>query len=261
MTPATAPPACAHALYRCVVMHARPQAPRYRFNYQLFYLLLDIDALDTADRTMRWFSHNRFNLVSFRDCDHGHGTPGQLRNWAQAALLRGGISDEAGRIRLLTLPRLFGFAFNPVSFWFCDDAQGRPLAVIAEVNNTFGERHAYVLASDHGHAAYSQQGRKDKIFHVSPFQPLSGEYRFCVEAPALHLRIRIELYRDRVLALDTSLSGNQAPLNDITLLRQAARAPLMTLKVVAAIHWQALKIWIRGSRYYPKPAPPPDEIS
>ncbi|MDR3417653.1 MAG: DUF1365 domain-containing protein [Nevskia sp.] len=256
MTP-TPDTAC---LYACRVMHRRRVAPLYRFVYRVFYLLLDIDRIGEAGRGVRFFSRNRFNLLAFHDRDHGDGG-GDLRGWAERVLAGGGIDLAGGRIRLLTLPRLLGHAFNPISLWYCEHRDGTLRAVIAEVNNTFGERHCYLLGADGAPMAYETRHEKDKCFHVSPFFGASGRYRFTFGEPRERVRVAIHETRDGLPLLDATVAGERLPLRDGAILKLAARMPLMTLKVVAGIHWEALKIWIRGGRFHRKPEPPALEIT
>jgi DUF1365 family protein len=229
--------------------------------YRLFYVLLDIDRLAPLDRALRFFSHNRFNLVAFHDRDYGDGRIGGLRAWVERALVSRGIDLAGGRVRVLTLPRVLGFGFNPISLYYCEHADGTLRAVIAEVRNTFGERHCYLL-SDGGAAMRPDAGHdKDKCFHVSPFFDLSGRYRFRLSPPGRSVRAWIREFRDDAPALDATLAGERRALTDRALLGQVTRMPWMTLKVVFAIHWEALKIWLRGARYVPKPPPPVHELS
>lgn len=258
----------AGCLYRATLMHRRRVAPLYRFVYRIFYLLLDIDRIDELARGLRWFSRNRFNLLSLRDADYGRGETGGdgggLRRWAVGVLAGGGIDIAGGRIRLLTLPRVLGHAFNPISLWYCEHADGRLMAVIAEVRNTFGEKHAYLLpapASPDAGTAYPLVQHKDKGFHVSPFFDLVGRYRFELERPGERLRVVIHETREGLPIFDATLAGERARLGDREIVLQVLRMPWMTLKVVLGIHWQALKIWRRGARYHAKPAPPQNEIS
>lgn len=251
----------AAALYPARVMHRRLIAPFYRFVYRVFYLLLDIDRIDEAARSLRLFSHNRFNLLSFHDRDHGAQRPGQLRQWAERLLAQNGVSLDGGRIRLLCMPRLLGYAFNPISLWYCEHRDGTLRAVIAEVRNTFGERHCYLLASDGRPLPYEQAQDKDKCFHVSPFLDRIGRYRFTLGRPGERLRVLIHETREGVPILDAALAAERLPLTDAKLLGQVLRMPLMTLKVVAAIHWEALKIWLRGAKFHPKPAPPTETVT
>lgn len=250
----------AAVLYPSRVMHRRLVAPLYRFVYKVFYVLWDLDRLDEAVAGTRLVSRNRFNVLSFRDRDHGDGkTP--LRAWAETLLQQAGVSLDGGRIRLLAFPRLFGFAFNPISLWYCEHRDGSLRAVIAEVRNTFGEKHCYLLASGGEPLPYQQPLDKDKCFHVSPFFDLVGRYRFTLEEPGERLRVLIHETRDGVPILDATLAGERRPLSDAAVLRQVLAMPLMTLKVVAGIHWEALKIWLRGARFHPKPALPEHDAS
>ena len=248
-------------LYAARVMHRRLVAPLYRFVYRVFYLLLDIDRIDEAARSLWLLSHNRWNLLSVYDRDYGAQKPGALRKWAEAQLRAEGIDLAGGRIRLLCMPRLFGYAFNPISLWYCEHADGSLRAVIAEVRNTFGERHCYLLASGGASLSYEQVYEKEKCFHVSPFFDLSGRYRFVLGAPAERLRMEIHESREGVPILNATLTGERRPLTDGAILRQVLAMPLMTFKVVAAIHWQALKIWLRGATFHAKPAPPLKNLS
>lgn len=242
-------------------MHRRLVAPLYHFVYRLFYVLLDIDRVGELAGRLRFFSHNRFNLVSFHDRDHGDGQAGGIRRWVEGVLTAHGIPIESGRIRLLCLPRLLGFAFNPISLYYCEHRDGSLRAVIAAVRNTFGERHNYLLASNGAPLPYNQTHEKEKRFHVSPFFDLVGHYRFTLSEPGERLRVLIHETRDGVPILDATLAGERRELSDAALLGQVLRMPWMTLKVVAGIHWEALKIWLRGARYVPKPPPPAQDVS
>ena len=254
------PDAAGH-LYTAQVMHRRLVAPLYRFVYRVFYLLLDIDRIDEAARGLRLFSHNRWNLLAFHDRDHGAHEPGALRSWAEGILLAADIDLAGGRIRLLCMPRLLGYAFNPISLWYCEHADGRLRAVIAEVRNTFGEKHCYLLASGGAPMPYSKPYETEKCFHVSPFFDLVGRYRFTLSEPAQQLRVLIHETRDGVPILDANLACKRRTLSDGNVLKQVLMMPLMTFKVVAGIHWEALKIWLRGGRFHGKPAPPKLEVT
>lgn len=246
----------AGSLYPSRVMHRRLVAPLYRFVYRLFYLLLDVDRIGELDRTLRLFSHNRFNLVSFHDRDHGGGEPGGLRAWAERMLAAEGVRLDGGRIRLLCLPRLLGFAFNPIAVWYCEHRDGSLCAVIVEVRNTFGERHSYLIASGGRPLTYEGPHEKEKCFHVSPFMDLAGGYSFRFSEPGETVRVLIHETRAGAPLLDATLAGERAALTDGRLLAQVAAMPWMTLKVVVGIHWEALKLWLRGARFHRKPEPP-----
>lgn len=247
-------------LYPSTVMHRRLIAPLYRFTYRIFYLLLDIDRIGELDRSLRFFSHNRFNLVSFHDRDFGDGAR-SLRAWVEGQLAAEGIRLDGGRIRLLCLPRILGFAFNPIALWFCEHRDGSLRAILAEVRNTFGEKHGYLLASAGRPITYEGPHEKEKCFHVSPFLDLVGRYRFSFTAPADSLRVLIHETREGAPLMDATLHGRREPLSDARLLARVLAMPWMTLKVVAGIHWEALKLWLRGARFHKKPEPPALEMT
>lgn len=248
----------AAALYPARVMHRRLIAPYYRFVYRVFYLLVDVDRLHELAH-LKFFSHNRFNLLSLRDADHGDVAG--LRAWAERMLETGGISLHGGRIRLLVMPRVLGMAFNPISLWYCEHRDGRLLAVIAQVRNTFGESHSYLLASKPGPPPYEQVYEKNKCFHVSPFFDLVGRYQFRFSEPGENLRVLIHETREGVPVLDATLAGERQALSDGNILKQVLALPLQMLKVVAGIHWEALKLWLRGAKFHAKPAPPKEQIT
>ncbi|HZP13250.1 MAG TPA: DUF1365 domain-containing protein [Nevskiaceae bacterium] len=246
------------ALYSARVMHRRLIAPLYRFVYRVFYVLVDVDHVDALARRLRFFSHNRFNLFCLHDRDYTDA--GSLRAFAESQ-----VGGKLGRIRLLTMPRVLGFAFNPLSMWYCEDRDGRVRAVIADVRNTFGERHCYLLepvteGNPRG-TTFGAPVEKDKCFHVSPFFDLVGRYRFDLAEPGEELRVAIHETREGVPILDATLSGERRGLTDGEILRQVLWMPWMTLKVVAAIHWEALKLWLRGARFHGKPAPPAQQTT
>ncbi|HUS25147.1 MAG TPA: DUF1365 domain-containing protein [Candidatus Binatia bacterium] len=248
----------AGALYATTVMHRRRVAPLYTFDYRLQYLLLDLDRLPELHAQRRWFSRGRFNLVSFHERDHGDGS-GDLRGWVTRLLAARGVAAPA-RIRLLALPRVLGFAFNPISLYWCEDAGGALRAAIAEVNNTFGERHSYVLHAD-GAPIGEGALAVDKRLHVSPFFPVEGRYAFRLAAPGERVRVFIEQQLHGRRVLEACLHGERRPLTDRALLGLVLGLPLQALKVLTAIHWQALKIWLRGATFHSKPVPPATEFS
>lgn len=243
-------------LYVVRVSHRRRIAPLYRFVYRLFYVLVDVDRIGEAACRTRLFSHNRFNVLALHDRDHGDGSGTPVREWAERLLLERGVDLAGGRIRLLCIPRVLGFAFNPISLWYCEHADGDLRAVIAEVRNTFGEKHCYVLACDGAPMAYGQPWDKEKRFHVSPFLELSGRYRFVMSRPEESLRVVIHETRNGDPILDATLAGERRDLRDGTIVSLLLRMPATAIKVVAAIHWEALKIWLRGARFHRKPVPP-----
>jgi len=256
-------------LYRCHVMHRRPGAPRYRFVYRSFYLLLDIDALDDACSASPLLSRNRFNLLSFHDADHGSHDGRSLRRWLNALLAEHGIALDGGRVRLLAMPRVLGYGFHPISVFYCEHADSSLRAIVVEVHNTFGEHHFYVLHEHGAPMVWGSERRKDKHFHVSPFFDRSGGYRFHITEPDDRLGVGIRLYDHdpeadmdgESLRIATTLTGDRRALTTREILRAALAVPLMTFKVTAAIHWQAFKLWLRGAGYRPKPDPEQDNVS
>jgi uncharacterized protein len=234
-------------IYEGEVMHCRLRPRRHRFVYRVFSLLLDIDALDRLDRRLRLFSYNRFNLFSFHDRDHGARDGSPLRPWIEARLATQGIELGGGRIFVHALPRLLGYVFNPLSVFWCYGADGALRAVLYEVKNTFGGQHCYVLPVAQGHAPgqpIHQRAAKD--FFVSPFIGMAAEYRFNIRDPEDRLAILIRETVPEGDLLIATHTGRRRALRDRGLARAFALFPLVTLKVIAAIHWEALKLWAKG---------------
>lgn len=244
-------------LYNCRLMHRRPGPPRYRFTYRSFYLLLDIDAIDAACAATPLLSRNRFNVLSFYDADHGGHDGSNLRAWIDNILAERGIHLTGGRIRLLAMPRVLGYGFNPISVFYCEHAGGELRAIVAEVHNTFGEHHFYVLHDDGKPLAWGTTLDKHKQFHVSPFLRRQGAYRFRFTEPGERLAIGIRLFDtegdNAGLRITTALTGDCIEISTRNVLKLCVRMPVMPLKVVAAIYWQAFKLSIRGARFHRKP--------
>jgi DUF1365 family protein len=249
------------SLYRAEVMHQRFEGMSYRFRYRVFSILLDVDAIDAAAVSTRLFSRNRWNLFSFYDRDHLAAGESDLRSWAERVLAQQGIDGSGLIMRLLCFPRILGFVFNPLSLWYCETRDGSPRAVIAEVRNTFGERHCYVLRPQNGVTDWPLCDSHDKQFHVSPFIGMHARYEFRLSRPQQHLAVAIREYADDQLLLIATQAGDRVPFTSWRLLLEALRVPFQTFKVVGAIHWQALKIWLRGGRFHRKPEAPLEEVS
>ena len=239
-------------LYTGGVMHRRLDRIGYRFGYRVFSLLLDLEELPRL--RLRLFSHNRFNLFSLHDRDHGGRDGGPLRPWLESLLRKRGVELDGGRVLLLCFPRVLGYVFNPMSVWYCHHRDGSLRAIVCEVRNTFGEMHHYVLAPPGGgpmdwRATY----HAEKVFHVSPFLGPEAEYRFRFDAPGPSLRVKVDEWSGGRCIFEAAMRGVHAPLTDGGLLRVFWRIPLMPIKVMAAIHWQALKIWLRGASFHRMP--------
>jgi len=226
------------------VMHRRLRPVVNAFVYPVFYIQLPLRDLDSA--ICPFFAIDRSNLLSFWQKDHGPRDGSPLLPWITARLRERGLPDD-GEIILQTFPRLFGYVFNPVSFWYCHDRAGALIAVLAEVNNTFGGTHAYLLHNPGGAPLRDgQELRADKAFHVSPFNEIVGGYRFRfhLDRPAQLARIDYDDADGELLL--TAISGKQQRWGSGALLGAVLRMPLMTAGVMLRIHWQALKLWLKG---------------
>jgi DUF1365 family protein len=241
------------ALYFGEVMHARLKPKPHRFSYRVMNLLIDLGRLDDADRMSPLFAVNRRGLYSFHEKDHGPRDGSSLRDYALGCADKHGIDLGGGRVLLLCYPRLLGFTFNPLSVYFCYRADGELALLIYEVRNTFGEIHPYVLPVRPGEmTAAGLRQEQDKRFYVSPFVEMATRYRFRITPPDDGVRLRIlETDCDGPL-LSATFSGRRRALTTLGLLRSFVALPLVTLKIVAAIHWEALRLWLKGVRLVPR---------
>jgi DUF1365 family protein len=246
------------ALYQGVVVHQRFKPTGHRLRYRIVSLLVDLDELGALSKRFRLLSIDRFNLFSIRQSDFGAGTTTGLRDWVAAQCAAAGILVD-GAIRLLAMPRVLGHAFNPLSVFFCYRADGGLAATLYQVNNTFGERHSYLIPAPSGTRMIRQSCRK--VFYVSPFMPMEMEYRFRVVPPARRVSVVIDGLGGQGRLITASLSGRRAELSDGALLRAFLGAPALGLKVVGGIHWEALKLWRKKVGLHTKPAPPADPIT
>ena len=239
-------------------MHRRLRPRIHHFRYRAFWFLLDLDELDRLSSQLRWFSHNRSNLFSLHDRDHGDGSATPLRAQVELKLREARIDLGGGSIRLLCMPRTLGYCFNPLSVYFCCHADGAPAALVYQVHNTFGERHSYVIpvrhTSDADAVAVRQRCRK--ALYVSPFLDLNMRYDFRVSGPDERIAVGIRASTSEGPVLNAVLTGQRSDLNDRNLVRAFLTIPAITLKVIAAIHWEALRLWLKGLRLVPRPAPP-----
>lgn len=248
-------------LYPGGVMHRRLFPVSYRFHYPVFTVALDVDRVAEAARQTRLFSYNRFNLLSFHDCDHGPRDGSPLRPWLEGHLARAGVRLEGGRVELLAVPRVLGYGFNPLSLWFCYHRDGGLRAVLCEVANTFGERHGYLLHDQGAPLPTPVRQGRDKGFHVSPFMAMEGRYDFRISPPGERFAVVIREFRDERLELVASQTGEARPWTSGELLRALLRMPLGGLQVMARIHRRALAIWLKGAPFHRKPPPPAEEVT
>ena len=246
----------AAALYFGEVMHARLKPVGHRFGYRVMSLLIDLDRLDEADRQSRMFGVNRATLYSFHEKDHGERDGSPLRAYAQRCASKHDIDLTGGRVWLLCYPRLFGYTFNPLSVYFCYRADGPLALMIYEVRNTFGDIHAYVLPVKSGEISDAGiRQSQEKLFYVSPFVEMAMRYHFRVSPPCENVKLRIlETDRESPL-LAATFHGRRRALTTPALLRSFFALPLVTLKIVAAIHWEALRLWLKGVRLVPRSNP------
>lgn len=240
-------------IYSCATSHRRLAPFARAFSYKLSYIFLDVDRIEETARRCALFSHNRWGVFGFRDASHGYRDGAPLRAWAQALFAGAGVSLDGGDIWVLTLPRVLGHEFNPLSLFIGYGPDGAPRGVIYEVNNTFKETHAYVAQLADSETATHHA---DKRFHVSPFLDVKGRYEFTMAPPGEQLSLTVKNFVDGLCVHVATLIGRRRAFSSASLLASALAAPFTTLGVLAAIHWQAFLIWIKGARYRPKPNAP-----
>jgi DUF1365 family protein len=251
------PPDAPAALYVGDVMHARLKPLSHRFRYRVANLLIDLDDLPSAGRLCRLFSVGRFNLYGFREADHGPRDGSSLRVWIDGLAAEAGL-DRPARVLLLCYPRVLGFVFDPISVYFAYASSGDLSLLVYEVRNTFGEGHTYVVPVEPGDASPAgiRQSRA-KVFFVSPFMPMDQRYHFRVLPPGDAVRIRILETDTDGPTLAATFAGERRPLTSAALARVFLGMPLHTAKVVLGIHWEALKLWLKGAPYHVRGTPPP----
>ncbi len=238
-------------LARGEVRHARLRPSEHRFGYPTLFLMLPMRSL--RDTPCEALCRNRRGLFGFADRDHGDGGPDALA-WIEALLAREGVHGVDGEIWLQTYPRMFGYAFKPVSFWYCLRADGGLRAIVAEVNNTFGERHCYLL--DGEDVAWGATLEATKVFHVSPFCDVRGRYRFRFGRADGRIVARVEHHDDAGPLIVTSVSGHLQHLTAAAVRKALWDMPLLTYGVTARIHWQAMALWRKRVPFFRKPAVP-----
>lgn len=241
------------ALYWGEVRHVRLRPVRHQLRYSVFMLLLELDQLATITRRLRLFALDGRNLVALRQRDHGDGGPTPLRAQIAAQLMAAGFDWDGGPIRMLFMPRVLGFAFNPLTVYYCHRRDDSLAAVLYEVHNTFGERHSYLLPVEQRDAPVQQQ--IDKRFHVSPFLDMALRYRFTLAPPASMLRLAITCEDEAGPVLVTSFAAKRRACTDGALLKAVAAFPFLGLKVLGAIHFEAMQLWRKKLKVHPHPGP------
>ncbi len=246
------------ALYVGSVSHRRKAPFQHKLRYRTYSILLDLDEVEAVTARIPIMSHNRWNLFSIHDRDHGarDGTP--MRSWADQQLADAGIDLAGGRIEVLLFPRLLGYTFNPLTIWLCYHADGSLVAVIYEIHNTFGHSHSHLVpitdSAPHRHSFA-------KELHVSPFFDRDGMYTFTLRPATDRFSVSIDYSSEDGGLLTATMVGDRQDLTTTSLARAFFTHPLLTVKVMAGIHWQALRLWRRGARYRPVPEPPSHPVT
>lgn len=250
----------ASCAYEGVVVHKRLAPKTHGFSYRVFALCLDLDEIDRLDGSLRLFSRGRRNLVSIRDADLAAPGPGRVGDKVRAQLRDAGLASACERIEMVCYPRLLGYVFNPLTVYFCRDSNARVGAVVYEVTNTFGERKSYVIPAHEGAAGAITQGCAKELY-VSPFTRREGSYGFHALAPSERVVIGVNFREAGTPVLKTHFRGERRELSDAMLARLVLRYPLMTLKVIGAIHYEAARLWAKGVSLVPRHTSPPYSVS
>lgn len=248
-------------LYVSNVMHRRLTPVSYKFSYRVFGLLSNLDQLGKLGALSKLLSYNRFNVFSFYDADHGPEDGSPLKPWIAQHLTEHNISSENITVYLHSMPRVLGYTFNPISYWFCYSKEQQLLAILVEVNNTFGDKHSYLLDARGVENNSSVRANKKKNLHVSPLIDMDAEYAFKISQPTETFTAAIRETKDQELLLVAAQHGHKKVISTSAILKLFFTLPLMTVKVISMIHWQALKIYLRGAKFYKRPAPPSEEVS
>lgn len=252
--------AASSALYVGEVVHQRSRTFSHRLRYRLWMVLADLDELDGLQSHLGLLGRGRFGLISLRTADHGDRSDRPLRAQVEGHLAEAGIDIAGGPIRLLTMPRILGYGFNPISVFFCHTPDGALAALLYEVTNTFHERHSYLVAVPANPAGPVRQTVEKQLF-VSPFMDRDLSYDFTVRPPGDAVSVVVAVRRGDTPILTASFAGQRRPLTDTELLRAFMTHPLLTWKVTWGIHWEALKMLLKGARYRHRGAPPEQPVT
>ena len=230
-------------IYDGKVIHRRFKPKEHYFKYKVFSLLIDIDELEIIQKKVKIFSYNKFNIISFFDIDHGPRDGTSIKEWVYKNLKKNGINNEKIQIKLFCYPRIFGYVFNPLSIFFVYDEKFKLISILYEVKNTFGEQHTYIFKTDDDKMITNSCSKK---FHVSPFINMDCYYYFRVLNPSERISVIIDQKDKNGKLLYASQDGKAKELNEKNLLISYICHPLMTFKIIAAIHYEALKLWLKG---------------
>ena len=236
-------------LYVGSVIHKRFKPKEHFFKYKVFSLYLNLDEIDEVQKKIPFFSYNKFNLISFYDKDHGERDGSSLKLWVKKKLNEVGIANEIKSVNLLCYPRIFGYVFNPLSIFFVFDKYSSLIATMYEVKNTFGEQHTYIFKTKDNNLI---KNHCDKKFHVSPFMDLNSTYNFKILKPGSKLSVIIDQRDSDGKLLFASQDGEKIELNTKNLLISYLKHPLMTFKVISAIHFEALRLWVKRIKFIKK---------
>jgi len=238
------------SIYNGTVIHKRFKPKTHYFKYSVFSLLIDLSELETLDKKIKFFSFNKFNLISFFEKDHGSRDGSSLIKWVKKILYENNIQYNNITIKLLCYPRIFGYVFNPLSVFFIYDNNEKLISILYEVKNTFGEQHTYIFKVENDSKLF--QHNCAKKFHVSPFIEMNCNYFFRILKPGEKISIIIDQYQINEKILYASQDGNRANFNSKELLKSYLKHPLMTFKIISAIHYEAFKLWTKGVRFIKK---------
>ena len=238
------------SIYNGQVIHKRFKPKVHSFRYDVFSLLIDLSELETLDKQVNFFSYNKFNWISFYDKDHGDRDGSSLINWVQKNLRKNNISTENIKIKILCYPRIFGFVFNPLSVFYVYNSNENLISILYEVKNTFGEQHTYIFRIEKD--ANLIQNNCSKKFHVSPFIQMNCNYFFRLLKPGNKISVIIDQYENKDKILYASQDGIRTDFNTKYLVKSFLNHPLMTFKIIIAIHYEAFKLWSKGIKYIKK---------
>lgn len=237
------------SLYIGEVYHGRHIPFSHKFTYRVFSVLVDLDELPKLSEKLKYFSFNKWNILSFQNKDHGARDGSDIRPWIETAAEKKNIDIKGGKIFVLCFPRLWGYVFNPLSVYFCHDKEGELKAVLYQVKNTFREQHGYLLPLEKSEKKKISQAT-DKLFYVSPFIQMDCKYEFRVSPPEEEFHVAIHQFIEEGKILTATWSGQQKELTDKNILKTVLRFPLMTLKVILGIHYEAFHLWRKGATFY-----------